>query len=176
MVLDPIPQSLPVHFFGSRPQPPTSPRDVCRGIKHSDSDYDEAELSLQIHTQKSITRAYIHTNIHTYKYIHKTNYTCIHTYKHTHIQRLQSTQADRVYLKRNSRFKHIHEMNYKCILTYIHTHRTAAEHWGRSWLLRSATLAQDWSPRGDQARTHFCEIARGRRMVLWYDKFDELTP
>ena len=27
MVLDPIPQSLPVHFFGSRPQPPTSP---CR--------------------------------------------------------------------------------------------------------------------------------------------------
>jgi len=25
MVLDPIPPSLPVHFFGSRPQPPTSP-------------------------------------------------------------------------------------------------------------------------------------------------------
>jgi len=25
MVLDPIPQSLPLHFFGSRPQPPTSP-------------------------------------------------------------------------------------------------------------------------------------------------------
>jgi len=25
MVLDPIPQSLPVHFLGSRPQPPTSP-------------------------------------------------------------------------------------------------------------------------------------------------------
>ena len=25
MVLDPILQSLPVHFFGSRPQPPTSP-------------------------------------------------------------------------------------------------------------------------------------------------------
>ena len=24
MVLDPIPQSLPVHFLGSRPQPPTS--------------------------------------------------------------------------------------------------------------------------------------------------------
>ena len=28
MVLDPIPQILPVHFFGSRPQPPTSP-DTC---------------------------------------------------------------------------------------------------------------------------------------------------
>ena len=24
MVLDPIPQSLPIHFFGSQPQPPTS--------------------------------------------------------------------------------------------------------------------------------------------------------
>ena len=29
MVLDPIPQSLPVHFFGSRPQPPTSPHRMC---------------------------------------------------------------------------------------------------------------------------------------------------
>ena len=29
MVLDPIPQSFPVHFFGSRPQPPTSPYDIC---------------------------------------------------------------------------------------------------------------------------------------------------
>jgi len=27
MVLDPIPQYLPVHFFGSRPQPPTSLRE-----------------------------------------------------------------------------------------------------------------------------------------------------
>ena len=29
MVLDPIPQSLPVHFFGSRPQPPTSLDDTA---------------------------------------------------------------------------------------------------------------------------------------------------
>jgi len=28
MVLDPIPQSLPVHFFGSRPQPPTSRKET----------------------------------------------------------------------------------------------------------------------------------------------------
>jgi len=33
MVLDPIPQSLPVHFFGSRPQPPTSPRGAWRSIE-----------------------------------------------------------------------------------------------------------------------------------------------
>jgi len=28
MVLDPIPQPLPVHFFGSRPQPPTSQMNI----------------------------------------------------------------------------------------------------------------------------------------------------
>ena len=38
MVLDPIPQPLPVHFFGSRPQPPTSPLaflvspHICRSL------------------------------------------------------------------------------------------------------------------------------------------------
>ena len=32
MVLDPIPQLLPVHFFGSRPQPPTSHQEqLCKG-------------------------------------------------------------------------------------------------------------------------------------------------
>jgi len=29
MVLDPIPQCLPVHIFGSQPQPPTSPHGVA---------------------------------------------------------------------------------------------------------------------------------------------------
>jgi len=32
MVLDPIPQSLPVHFFGSRPQPPTSRQEQPEGV------------------------------------------------------------------------------------------------------------------------------------------------
>jgi len=32
MVVDPIPQSLPVHFFGSRPQPPTSPIPLPRRV------------------------------------------------------------------------------------------------------------------------------------------------
>jgi len=32
MVLDPIPQSLPVHSFGSRPQPPTSLNDVIDSL------------------------------------------------------------------------------------------------------------------------------------------------
>jgi len=37
MVPDPIPQSLPVHFFGSRPQPPTSRlgRMCCRLLQHT---------------------------------------------------------------------------------------------------------------------------------------------
>jgi len=33
MVLDPIPQSLPVHFFGSRPQPPTSPFNFAHRVR-----------------------------------------------------------------------------------------------------------------------------------------------
>jgi len=39
MVFDPIPQPLPVHFFGSRPQPPTSPylrHSICSLESHSD--------------------------------------------------------------------------------------------------------------------------------------------
>ena len=37
MVLDPIPQSLPVHFFGSRPQPPTSRSTFDVGLFRSTS-------------------------------------------------------------------------------------------------------------------------------------------
>ena len=47
MVLDPIPQPLPVHFFGSRPQPPTSPPYFIR------SEIDH----LRVHTQKSPTHS-----------------------------------------------------------------------------------------------------------------------
>jgi len=43
MVLDPIPQSLPVHFFGSRPQPPTS---LSRSLSHT------CALSLSSYAQK----------------------------------------------------------------------------------------------------------------------------
>ena len=48
MVLDPIPQSLPVHFCGSRPQPPTS---------HID------------YSHKSTTRIHLYICIH-YTHIH----------------------------------------------------------------------------------------------------------
>jgi len=50
MVLDPIPQSLPVHFFGSRPQPPTS-REECQstwtGTPHS---YNSMRFSITMHS------------------------------------------------------------------------------------------------------------------------------
>ena len=50
MVLDPIPQSLPVHFFGSRPQPPTSPRysaSILRiqWLPHQSHTYEWLEVS-----------------------------------------------------------------------------------------------------------------------------------
>jgi len=41
MVLDPIPQSLPVHIFGSRPQPPTSP---CASSTFKKSAYSADEF------------------------------------------------------------------------------------------------------------------------------------
>ena len=53
MVLDPIPQSLPVHFFGSRPQPPTSPS-ACKS-----ADFQRVQVS---HTH-SLPRFLSHTQI-----------------------------------------------------------------------------------------------------------------
>ena len=39
MVLDPIPQPLHVHFFGSRPQPPTSPYNTLHTSRKMTSSY-----------------------------------------------------------------------------------------------------------------------------------------
>ena len=49
MVLDPIPQSLPVHFFGSRPQPHTSPQDVVRVHLEKNCIFTECFADLIIH-------------------------------------------------------------------------------------------------------------------------------
>jgi len=66
MVLDPIPQSLPVHFFGSRPQPPTS-----RQI------YSIALLTASCHAHVFDDT---HGRCHWCCVCHK----FVHTYKHTH--------------------------------------------------------------------------------------------
>ena len=44
MVLDPIPQSLLVHFFGSRPQPPTSRHKFVYGTAREDADSNNADF------------------------------------------------------------------------------------------------------------------------------------
>jgi len=53
MVLDPIPQSLPVHFFGSRPQPPTS--HPSRGRIHL--------VLHSLHSQTHTKHKHIHTHL-----------------------------------------------------------------------------------------------------------------
>ena len=53
MVPDPIPQSLPVHFFGSRPQPPTS-RLLCKN-----SCFSKEDSVIALHY------THTHTHIHT---------------------------------------------------------------------------------------------------------------
>ena len=62
MVLDPIPQSLPVHFFGSRPQTPTSPLDLC------------------------LSRLRSHYVSHTHAHTHAPARTHAHTHTRTHSQ------------------------------------------------------------------------------------------
>ena len=60
MVLDPIPQSLPVHFFGSRPQPPTS---HCT-TQHSRSLRICTILCLYVYTDIYI-KLYLYVSVHT---------------------------------------------------------------------------------------------------------------
>jgi len=61
MVLDPIPQSLPVHIFGSRPQPPTS-----RDELHSYVCFSQSHIWMRhtcvCHTCEHLYRTITHTN------------------------------------------------------------------------------------------------------------------
>ena len=63
IVLDPIPQSLPVHFFGSRPQPPTSRQEFAR------ANWKERECIYQLWPRLLTTlppvRAHTHSLSHT---------------------------------------------------------------------------------------------------------------
>jgi len=65
MVLDPIPQSLPVHFFGSRPQPPTSPRHALALIKAFHCAAIWIWICVCIYTSMS-SKIYIHVLIYVY--------------------------------------------------------------------------------------------------------------
>jgi len=107
MVLDPIPQSLPVHFFGSRPQPPTSQRrlwayispslyilwyDVravhVQGIPNLAVKFDKFSISL-IGQSCKLTPSHmqipnLHIRTYTCMYIYMYTYTFICTFMYTY--------------------------------------------------------------------------------------------
>ena len=96
MVLDPIPQPLPVHFFGSRPQPPTSRawrRALIWGAftpcRHSFSPYKYPHtphifLHPTSHVQANVATAPPYNYVLTpYKYPHNPRPYSLHTYPHT---------------------------------------------------------------------------------------------
>ena len=87
MVLDPIPQSLPVHFFGSRPQPPTSRRETSqerhqkRDIRRETSvrkmflQYKERDLCVELNAkgEKGNQKRHTLTHTHAHTYTHNRN-------------------------------------------------------------------------------------------------------
>jgi len=92
MVLDPIPQSLPVHFFGSRPQPPTSPpgrayeytymnRYVCITLDSLQCSERNAD-GVMMKTQGLIIHGVIHVSIDIYR--HTVIQISIHILEYTH--------------------------------------------------------------------------------------------
>ena len=71
MVLDPIPQSLPVHFFGSRPQPPTSSKNggsiahVCVNLNWNPSANGNHIRNLPDFQFDSVEYKYMNVNVGT---------------------------------------------------------------------------------------------------------------
>jgi len=82
MVLDPIPQSLPVHFFGSRPQPPTS-RD------------ENTHIYMYIHPYEWM---YSTQNIYTYVFVHFEYISMYNTYTYLYVHKSKSTDHVYIYL------------------------------------------------------------------------------
>jgi len=73
MVLDPIPQSLPVHFFGSRPQLPTSLA-TCNKLL--------SKIYRYVHIFKHDTHIHTHTNTVSHAHTHP----CSRAHTHTSMQ------------------------------------------------------------------------------------------
>ena len=71
MVLDPIPQSLPVHFFGSRPQPPTSLYGVHTDTKmpHTLMAAADRKAVLPLWDPKANVHIHVHTIKHKFEYM-----------------------------------------------------------------------------------------------------------
>jgi len=86
MVFDPIPQSLPVHFFGSRPQPPTSRnailayyvlsiKFICRYIYMYVCMYMDLCIYICLYIYMYACIICIRIHMHTFAYIHVCTYT-----------------------------------------------------------------------------------------------------
>ena len=120
MVLDPIPQSLPVHFFGSRPQPPTSLYICLEGSPSAGRHWLSRVMCVYMYT-------YIYIHMYTHIYIHP----CILIYTHTYIlsclEGSPQVQADlhesHVYIYIYIQvYKHIYTYKYIYIYMYIYVY------------------------------------------------------
>ena len=147
MVLDPIPQSLPVHFFGSRPQPPTSRLGwycllMCSLKKWLDN------IELYIYMYRDIyeyihIHIYIHIYIYTNMYIYVYMYEYIYMYMHIYVYVNTYLEDATLRLDPTRYFRHrktkwcrekfrlvpfaevcVEENNrlYTCVCIYVHVH------------------------------------------------------
>jgi len=128
MVLDPIPQSLPVHFFGSRPQPPTSPSDSACRRRHV--------VALRPHTP---SWPHIHTTSQPHTHDNGPNISCCmhqltrhNTLRHTatHCITLQHTASHCITLQHTT--THYNTMQHTTVTVYINwldtTHCITLQH------------------------------------------------
>ena len=112
MVLDPIPQPLPVHFFGSRPQPPPLVKDhsTLKGSWYIEDLPGGVYICIYICTYIYICiyvyiYIFIYTYIYIYTYIHICIYICIYMCIHIYT------------------FIYTHYIYGHCIYTHMHVHR-----------------------------------------------------
>jgi len=137
MVLDPIPQSAPVHFFGSRPQPPTSPQILVGDI-----------VIMHIHSLAH-TNSLSHTHTHTHT----------HTRIHTHTMKLRGNPRDQLQTtaRRYSweisiliRYTHSHTHTH----THKHTHIRTTKHRGNPGISRKQMRTDTRGRYADHTQTH----------------------
>jgi len=87
MVLDPIPQSLPVHFFGSRPQPPTSQHAYHLVYIYNPHVYHIVKKTLQHTAQHCNTLQHTVKGHMSVNWVSLVSSTPVTQYKYTHILR-----------------------------------------------------------------------------------------
>ena len=127
MVLDPVPQPLPVHFFGSRPQPPTSQS----GNQVVNINYTLGRTARPV----SINRKYVentHTYVYIYIHVYIHNIYRIYTHPHMCIVHLEGVWRDGevvklVWIRREAVvdffYLYVHTHAHMHICMYTHTQK-----------------------------------------------------